>query len=108
MTHYFAGKSIEETLKDLNVDRRLGLTTKEVHDRLVLYGANRFSQGRKNTFLSIFLKQIKNPLVFILIIADIITLFLSQYLDAIVLFIALFINIIIGAVEEGRADKSFE
>ena len=108
MAYYFAGRSIKETLGDLKVDPNFGLYTKEIGDRAILYGENKFIQNSRTSLWSLLLKQIKNPLVAVLIIAGLATLLIGESLDSLVIFVAIAINIIIGSLEEYRADKSFE
>lgn len=93
---------------NLNTDLKAGLTSKEAAKRLVLNGANELiSEDGFDIFRNIA-KQFKSPLVLILLIAGFATLLLREYLDSTVIFIAIFINISVGAFQEGRASKAFE
>ncbi len=57
--------------------------------------------------MGVILKQLKSPLVIILLLAGVATIFLHEYLDAMVIFIALSINVTIGSFQERRASQAF-
>jgi len=92
----------------LNTDFTKGLTEQRVVELQKRYGKNIFSEDNSSGIFSRALKQFTSPLVLILLIAGLVTLFLGVYLDSAVIFIALFINIIIGLVQEGRASRAFD
>ncbi len=100
--------SVKEIEKKLNTDIENGLTDAKVVNRQKRYGKNIFEKTKGETFIDRIFKQIKSPLVFILIIAGIGTLLLGEYLDMTVIFIAVLINIIIGVFQEKRASLAFE
>ncbi len=100
--------SVKEVEKKLNTDIKNGLTLTKVTTRQKKYGKNAFKGEKKETSLDRILKQIKSPLVFILIIAGVGTLLLGEYLDMTVIFIAVLINITIGVFQEKRASSAFE
>jgi Ca2+-transporting ATPase len=54
----------------------------------------------------IFLNQLQSPLIYILIIAGVITLILNELTDAIVIFSAIILNIAVGFVQESKASKA--
>lgn len=92
----------------LSVDFAKGLSTDEVVERHKEYGQNRFTRERSLTLLDRIARQFMSPLVFILIIAAIITLLLREYVDSAVIGLALVINIIVGTLQESRAGKAFD
>ncbi len=92
----------------LSTDFSVGLTDKRVGELHKRYGKNVFSGAKRASFLIKIINQLKSPLVLILLIAGVATLFLKEYLDAGVIFLALFVNLIIGLFQEGRASKAFE
>jgi len=100
--------SKKEVEKKLNTDIENGLTSAKVDTRQKKYGKNVFDGEEKETSVDRIIKQIKSPLVFILIIAGIGTLLLGEYLDMTVIFIAVLINITIGVFQEKRASLAFE
>ncbi|MGC8981704.1 MAG: cation-translocating P-type ATPase [Minisyncoccia bacterium] len=97
---------IKEIVKILDSDLENGLSEKEAEDRLKKFGLNRISEEEKLASLKIFLNQFKSPLIYILVIAGIITIFLKDYSDSIIIFLAVFINTIIGFFQEYKAEKT--
>ncbi|MEX0933302.1 MAG: HAD-IC family P-type ATPase [Candidatus Paceibacterota bacterium] len=85
-----------------------GLANEEATRLLLEYGQNSFQEGKKVTLFDSFLAQIKNPLIYILLAALGATLLLHEYLDAIVIAVAIAINVIIGVFQENRAYRAFE
>lgn len=100
--------TIEHITRELSSNIYNGLSEKEASKRRVRYGANVLRSGERRTFFDILAAQFKSPLVFILLAAGITTLFLNEILNAIVIGIALVINVAAGAVQEGRASRAFE
>ncbi len=97
-----------EVERKTSTNLKTGLNPKTTKKRLEKNGLNRFKKGREITLLKKIINQFKNPLVLILLLAGIATLFLQEYMDSLVIFIALFINIVIGTFQEERASKAFE
>ena len=83
-----------------------GLSKKEVEFRQKKYGKNLLPSKKPFTNWKIFLSQFKSPLVYILVIAGIITLFLKKFADSIVIFAAVLLNTIIGFIQEKKADQA--
>lgn len=93
---------------ELSTDFENGLSEKRVNELQERYGKNVIEEDIGPGFLARLVTQIKSPLVFVLLIAGLFAFGLGALLDAIVIFIALAINIAIGLVQEGRASKAFE
>jgi len=98
----------EGVLSYFGTDKKSGLKTEAIPSLLKQYGKNALSESEEHSWIHICLAQFKNPLVFILLLAGIATLFLKEYVDAIVIFIALIINVSIGTIQEERAGRAFE
>jgi len=56
--------------------------------------------------LAILLHQFSSPLIYILLVATAVTLFLGEYIDAGVIAAVLALNAVIGFVQEHRAEHS--
>ncbi len=100
--------SLAEINRELKTDFIRGLEEKEVEKRLKRFGRNVFEREERFHYLKLFWKQIKSPLVFVLIAAGAIAFFLREYTNAIVIFIAVFINTGIGIFQEGKASQALE
>jgi Ca2+-transporting ATPase len=104
-THARTGEAI---LNEFKVDLGVGLSLKEVLVRQKQYGKNILKDGNRITVWGKIKSQLKSPLVIILIVAGVITIVLGEYLDAIVIFSAILINVLISVIQEGRASKAFD
>ncbi len=70
------------------------------------YGPNILPHKPPPTRLEVFLSQLKNPFVYVLLIATLITLFIGHISDAVIIMIAVLINTILGYVQEYRASNA--
>jgi Ca2+-transporting ATPase len=96
---------VKETFQKLKTSEE-GLTDAEVKERLAQYGANIFAREEKISKLKILLSQFKSPLIYILLIAGLVTLFLHEYIDTSVIVAVVILNAIIGYVQEFKAEES--
>ncbi len=92
----------------LAVDTTAGLSHEEVQRRRSTYGENVFAKAERHSLGRVVLRQFKNPLVVVLCAAVVVTLGLGEHLDALVIFLALLINVVVGTVQEERAGAAFE
>ncbi|MEM3383082.1 MAG: HAD-IC family P-type ATPase [Nitrososphaerales archaeon] len=86
--------------------REEGLTTDEVRERLKKYGYNRLEEDKGPSQMVIFLNQFRNPLIYILLFAGMITLALAHYIDTIVIILVVALNATIGFVQEYKAEEA--
>ncbi|MDD5567169.1 MAG: HAD-IC family P-type ATPase [Patescibacteria group bacterium] len=93
---------------DLLKTRKTGLTNREVSLRQKQHGLNILPEGKKVTGLIVFLRQFKNSLVYILLVAAGISLLLEDLVDMYVILAAVFLNVIVGFFQERRAMKAME
>lgn len=98
-------RSKEELFKDLNVTSS-GLTQKEVQERHTKYGLNELTEGKKKSIAQVFLEQFKDMLVIILMIAAIVSMFLENVESALVIFVVITLNAILGTVQHVKAEQS--
>jgi len=96
----------KEVTKLLYSDSKKGLSEKEVKFRQRKLGQNSLPEEKPLSRLRIFLEQFRSPLIYILVIAGIITLILRDYTDAIVIFGAVFLNTIVGFFQENKASQA--
>jgi calcium-translocating P-type ATPase len=97
--------TVEEILRSYSTKEE-GISPDEAKERLGTYGYNMLSERKKETPLKIFLYQLKNPLVVLLIIAGFISIFLSEFIDAGFIFAIVLINSIVGFVQEYKAENT--
>ncbi len=98
-------KTISEVETELHTTKA-GLSEEEVFSRLEKYGKNELPKAKQKNIMTIFFSQLLNPLVFILIITGIISVFAQEYMDAIFILFVILTDAILGTVEEWKAEKS--
>lgn len=104
-------KSQNDVLKELNVDPKVGLTTDEVNNRLEKYGQNKLKGKAKKTLLQLFIAQLQDILIYVLIAAAVINLIVDirhGWTDALIIMAVVLINAIVGVVQESKAEKALE
>ncbi len=98
--------SWQEVVKKLNSEPEKGLAEKEIKKRQEKFGKNLLPAERPLSRLRIFFEQFRSPLIYILVIAGIITLALDEYTDTIVIFGAVILNTIVGFFQENKASEA--
>jgi cation-transporting P-type ATPase F len=93
----------QEVLELQEVSPKQGLTDEEVKGRQEKYGLNVMTPKQQQSALMRFLLQFHQPLIYILLAATVVTILLDEYIDAAVIFAVVFINAIIGFVQETKA-----
>src|SRR3990170_2940257 len=88
--------------------RPQGLTRIEASARLVRHGRNALPRPKPPGVFKIFLRQFLSPLIYILLFAAAVSLFLGDWSDAGFIAAVLLINAVIGGVQEYGAEKSAE
>lgn len=98
--------SIEEVLTKLGTSRR-GLSGEEAQRRLREYGPNELAEKRVSPIV-MFLRQFQNFLVYILIAATALSLYLGETLDAALIFSILLLMAFAGFLQEFKAERAVE
>ena len=96
-----------QTLKKLNADKN-GLSSQGAEKRLEKFGLNELVKAQKFSMGRLFISQFKSALVYVLLVAGFISLFFGEFVDAYVIFAAVFINVIVGFIQEYKANESLE
>lgn len=95
--------SVEQIIRTFKTDPITGLTTQEATKRLQRDGLNALPEKPIDSWLSIFIRQFKNPLIYILLVAATIIFFVGpDKFDAFIISGILFFNAIIGTFQEGK------
>ncbi|HSH15072.1 MAG TPA: cation-transporting P-type ATPase [Verrucomicrobiae bacterium] len=98
----------EEVVQFLEADLRAGLSADEVRKRQAQFGPNRLTGARRISAWWRFLQQFAQPLMYILLIAVGVTSFLSEWVDAAVIFGVVVVNALVGFIQESKAEKAIE
>ncbi|MGU8227547.1 calcium-transporting P-type ATPase, PMR1-type [Clostridium perfringens] len=101
-------KSKNEILQELDVDEKNGLSSTEALRRLEKYGKNKLETKKKKTLFKQFLSQLKDVMIYILIIAAIISAFLGEISDALIILLVIIINAVIGVIQESKVEKALD
>ena len=83
-----------------------GLETTEVAERLSIVGPNILREEPPPGVLELLLRQLRSPLIYILLFAAVVTLLLREFIDMSVIIAVLIINTTIGFIQERQADRS--
>jgi Ca2+-transporting ATPase len=97
----------EETAKALGT-RESGLTEQEVKERRKQYGDNTLPRQGHLDVATIFFQQFASPLIFVLLVAAGITTLLNEWLDTVVIALAILVNVALGFYQEFRAEHVLE
>ena len=83
-----------------------GLTPEEVAARSATFGPNALPHAEPPTVWVVILRQFKSPLIYVLLVAALVSLLIREWSDAGFIFGVLVINAIIGAYQEFSAERS--
>ncbi|HEU0244734.1 MAG TPA: HAD-IC family P-type ATPase [Candidatus Limnocylindrales bacterium] len=101
------GLTPEATLAAQAVDQGTGLTAAEVQARRATYGPNRFAEAAKEPTWQRFVRQYRDPMQIVLLVAGIVSLFIpNQFATGIVLIALTLLNAFLGLNQEGKAEAS--
>ncbi|MBD3313252.1 calcium-translocating P-type ATPase, SERCA-type [Candidatus Woesearchaeota archaeon] len=100
-------KSADETIKELDTSKE-GLSEDEAKKRLEKYGRNSIKEDGRISPLKILIQQFNSPVIWILLAAVAISVFLGEAADSIIITVILVLNAIIGFFQEYRAEKAIE
>ncbi|PIS35371.1 MAG: ATPase, partial [Parcubacteria group bacterium CG08_land_8_20_14_0_20_38_56] len=99
---------IEKILEEFKTDAQNGLFDVEVKKRLKDFGPNQLPEEKPISKIRLLIGQLKSPLIYILVIAGIVTLILKEYADSIIIFGVVFLNAIIGYFQESKAGQTIQ
>jgi cation-transporting ATPase F len=98
----------DDAAKLLQSNPSIGLTMAEVGLRMKRFGANQMTAQKRSSELIRFFLQFHQPLMYILLISTVITAAMGKWVDASVIFGVVFINAIVGYLQEAKAEKAIE
>ena len=98
----------EEVVTRLAARLDTGLDSAEAASRLQKHGPNKLPLGKKQSAFMRFLQQFNNVLVYVLIGAGVLKLALGLWLDASIILAVVFLNSLLGFLQEGKAAEALE
>mgnify|MGYP003209174987 CR=1 FL=1 len=84
------------------------LTSEQAKKNQEKYGFNELTEGKKKSVLRIFLEQFKDFLVIILIVSAVISGILGDAESAIVIFVVITMNAVLGTIQTVKAEQSLD
>ena len=98
----------DAVLRELQSDPRHGLSPEEAARRLATYGPNELTHEERDSPWVLFFGQFKNVLMAILIVATILSAFVGEYVDAIIILVIILFCAVLGFVQEYRAERALD
>ncbi|MGA2667083.1 MAG: magnesium-translocating P-type ATPase [Patescibacteria group bacterium] len=101
----FSNQPVEKVLSDLK-SRASGLTSQEAAKFLAIYGPNEVRTKDEKSAFSLFLSKFYNPLVIMLFIVAIFSIFFGEKVSAIIIIAIAFLSVILSFIQEHSASKN--
>lgn len=95
-------------MHQLQVDPTRGLTAEEAKRRLAASGPNKLKGQKKKTVFQLFFAQLRDWLIYVLFAAVAITLFMGEYIDAVIILLVITLNAVLGVIQEVKAGNAIE
>lgn len=102
---YYHYLSIPQVLQELVVSER-GLTADEAALRLEAFGYNKLPATQKLSLVTLFLGQFRNPLIYILFFALVISFATGHYTDGWIVLAVVMISTVVGFLQEYKANDA--
>jgi Ca2+-transporting ATPase len=106
--HHWHHLPADEVLELLETDEQKGLDVFEVRRRQERFGPNALTPKKRRGALLRFLEQFNNPLIYILLIASVVTAVVKGPVDAAIVVAAVLVNTVIGYLQESRAEEAIQ
>ena len=97
-----------EAVAAMRSDALRGLSSDEAAQRLAVFGPNALPEPARRTLAAVLVRQVKSPLIYLLLAAAAVALALGETTDALVILGAVVINAVVGGLQESRAQRSLE
>ncbi|HLN20348.1 MAG TPA: calcium-translocating P-type ATPase, PMCA-type [Bacteroidales bacterium] len=106
-------QDLKTVIENLETDATNGLTTREAEKRINEYGLNKIRAKKRKSFSRMFFEQFRSFMIIILLIAagfsGVVGVMEGEGIfDTLIILIILFINALIGAIQERKAESSLE
>lgn len=101
-------KSPEEVAQSLETSLTAGLSSEGARSKLETFGPNELKEQEGKSFLQKLIAQFSDFLILILIAAALISVFVGEAKDAIVIMSIVVVNALLGLYQEGKAEKALE
>lgn len=99
-------RPVNDIQNELGTAPEKGLTRMEAKQRLIDSGYNELPSLTQRSVFARLAAQFKNILICILLVAAFATLYLGKFIDSSIIFAVVFINTLIGFIQEGKAERA--
>jgi Mg2+-importing ATPase len=99
--------SVDELLKRLNTSSA-GLSSSDVEERLKVFGYNELVKKKKRAAIVEFFSHFRSPLIIILLIAGLISGFLGEIVNAVIIFFIVTLSVVLDFYQESKAERAAE
>src|SRR5690606_3848592 len=104
----FYSQSIKQIIEKFDVDVTSGLSENEARKRLEQYGRNKLQTHKRKSIFMMFVSQLQDVLIYVLMGAVIITMLMGEYVDGIIIAAVVLINATLGVIQEVRAGNAID
>ncbi|MCL1935074.1 MAG: calcium-translocating P-type ATPase, PMCA-type [Defluviitaleaceae bacterium] len=108
----FYNNDYNKALKTLNTDEKYGLKSNVIKNIQLQYGKNKLEDAKKINILVKFFSQFNDFMIFILLLAAIISFVIgieeNDYLDSIIIVFIIIFNAVLGLIQENKAEKALD
>jgi Ca2+-transporting ATPase len=98
-------RKVDRSMSTTAVSRR-GLASTEAAARLAAHGSNVVPGPRRVRLPTRILRQMRDPLIVVLLIAALLTVITGDYPDTAIIALVVVVNTVVGALQEVRADRA--
>ena len=103
----FYKTDIKTVLTKLQTTKQ-GLTSEEATKRLAEFGPNKLKEGKKPSIFKLFFNQLHDWLIYVLLIATVLTFIVGDYIAGIIILAIVIVNAVIGLLQEEKANRAVE
>ena len=95
-------------LKELKVDVNVGVRKEEIEQRRTQFGANVFEEVETISLFELFLEQLKDPMIIILLCGTCVSFALKEVIDALIILLVIILNALIGMMQQYRSEQALQ
>ena len=106
MEHKYYLLDSDGVIQKLKTNIEKGLSSDEVNTRQKRYGFNILPKKESDTFFKMLIKGIFDPIIILLLVTIVLSIIIGEYIDGIVIFFIVLLDLILGAISEYQANKN--
>lgn len=107
MDKYWYALSEKQLYEKLSTSKE-GLTTKECQSRQKKYGKNILPKKKKESIISIFFKELLNPIELLLLVAVLASFLAGEPIEGIAIILIVLVDVLMGTIQENKANNTAE